>query len=95
MKYTPSGGEINIASKIIDDRIRISITDHGIGIPKKDFDIIFDRLYRIGSSGVIKGLGFGLYICQKIIQQLGGTITVESEEGIGSTFSFELPYPNK
>jgi PAS domain S-box-containing protein len=92
IKYSPKGGEINVASKMEGDTIKLSVSDHGIGIPKTDIDLIFDRLYRVGNSGTIKGMGFGLYICQQIIQLHGGKLGVHSQEGKGSTFSFELPY---
>jgi PAS domain S-box-containing protein len=94
IKYTPAGGEILITSELSDNRVKLSITDQGIGIPQKDLAMIFDRLYRVRDSGAVKGLGFGLYICQQIIQHHGGEIRVTSEEGKGSSFTFELPYPN-
>lgn len=70
---------------------RISVRDHGIGIPKEKMETIFERFERVSSSENIAGLGLGLYITREIIRGHQGTIRVESEPGIGSTFIFEFP----
>jgi PAS domain S-box-containing protein len=94
IKYSPSGGEIYIVSQKKNSMLEVSICDQGIGIPKEELNRIFERLYRVSTVKHIKGLGLGLYICQQIIQNLGGSISVESEEGKGSVFRFSLPLTN-
>ena len=70
---------------------RLTIEDHGIGIPPDRLPHIFDRFERAVSAREFGGLGLGLYIVREIIQQLGGTVTVYSVVGVGSTFTVELP----
>lgn len=73
--------------------IRISITDQGMGIPESQIDEIFTRFYRASNalSSGIPGSGLGMAITSRIIELHGGSISVESTEGIGSTFTLELP----
>jgi signal transduction histidine kinase len=74
-----------------------SVKDFGIGIDKDHHDKIFDRFYRVGDHAATKisGLGLGLYISGQIIRQLGGEISLRSEAGKGSEFSFSLPVSNE
>ncbi|GGN91975.1 two-component system histidine kinase PnpS [Saccharibacillus kuerlensis] len=99
ISYTPEGGRIVIKAEEFtdeeyeDERIRFSVSDNGIGIPKKDLPRIFERFYRVDkarsrSSG---GTGLGLSIVKHLVELHRGTISVESELGIGSTFIVELP----
>ena len=72
----------------------VSVEDHGIGIPKADQARIFERFYKVDRARVRGGgTGLGLSIARNVLQQHGGRIWVESEEGVGSTFSFALPVP--
>ena len=72
----------------------VSVEDHGIGIPKADQGRIFERFYKVDRARVRGGgTGLGLSIARNVLQQHGGRIWVESEEGVGSTFSFALPVP--
>ncbi|WP_294185091.1 sensor histidine kinase KdpD [uncultured Clostridium sp.] len=92
IKYTDSGGKINISMIETNFFIRIDIEDNGIGIPKKDFNKIFKRFYR-GNSRVVQeceGSGVGLYLTRRILEQQGGNIMVDSEVGKGSRFSLFL-----
>lgn len=72
----------------------MSIQDFGIGIPDNVKDKIFDRYFRVADPQVTaaSGVGLGLYITARIVRQHGGTMSVQSEEGKGSTFFFTLPY---
>ena len=68
----------------------LKVQDHGIGIPKEKQLLIFERFERAINSSHISGLGLGLFIANKIVQDHQGTIRVESEPGQGSTFTVEL-----
>ncbi len=94
IKYSPQGGPIAVALEMVDGRARVSVTDHGIGIPPEALPYLFDRFYRAGNvdqHGVLPGFGIGLYVVKEIVEQHGGTISVESAEGRGSTFTVALP----
>jgi signal transduction histidine kinase len=72
----------------------VSVEDHGVGIPRADQARIFERFYKVDRARVRGGgTGLGLSIARNVLQQHGGRIWVESEEGRGSTFSFALPIP--
>lgn len=86
------GKAIEVTTSSTPTTVKISVKDHGIGIAPEFHDKIFDRFERAGiNSRGISGLGLGLYITHQIIQLHGGTITVESKVGEGSTFIVELP----
>ncbi len=93
LKFSPEGGEVNITLKKADRLVKISVSDTGMGIPKKDLPHIFEKFYRAENASMqaIGGTGLGLGIVKYIIESHGGKISVESEVGKGSTFSFTLP----
>ncbi len=93
LKYTPEGGEVDVAAKDRGTDILVSVHDTGIGIPKKDLDKIFSGFYHAGYklSYEYKGPGLGLAISRKIVESHGGRIWAESEPGKGSTFYFTIP----
>jgi signal transduction histidine kinase len=80
---------VNISVKQLNNFIEITIADNGIGISEKSLPKIFDMFYRATSSVV--GTGLGLYICKEMITKLGGTITLQSELGIGTTVKISIP----
>ena len=94
IKYSPDGGEIRVGMKTTDAQLIISISDEGLGIPKKDLPRIFDRFYRVDKarSRARGGTGLGLAIAKEIIKQHKGFIWAKSEYGKGSTFTIVLPY---
>lgn len=94
IKYSPDGGEIRVGMKTTDAQLIISISDEGLGIPKKDLPRIFDRFYRVDKarSRAQGGTGLGLAIAKEIIKQHKGFIWAKSEYGKGSTFTIVLPY---
>lgn len=94
IKYSPDGGEIRVGMKTTDAQLIISISDKGLGIPKKDLPRIFDRFYRVDKarSRAQGGTGLGLAIAKEIIKQHKGFIWAKSEYGKGSTFTIVLPY---
>jgi signal transduction histidine kinase/putative methionine-R-sulfoxide reductase with GAF domain len=92
-KYTPSGGKIRIEITRKADRIQWAVKDTGIGIPKADLGKLFGKFYRAGNALTVEtqGTGLGLYLVRLIVERFGGNVRCESEEGIGSTFLFDLP----
>jgi len=94
LKYSPAGDAVLVRVRDTgDSRVQLSVTDHGIGIPQALQDRIFERFYRVdlGPARAIPGTGLGLAICRRLVEAHGGTITVESHEGEGSTFTVQLP----
>jgi len=93
VKFTPKGGYVRIASEVSEQRMKISISDNGPGIPHDELDRIFDKYQqaKFPSIGHQKGTGLGLAIVKHIITAHGGTVWAESEKGNGSTFTFSLP----
>ncbi|MFQ6173906.1 cell wall metabolism sensor histidine kinase VicK [Streptococcus anginosus] len=94
IKYSPDGGKITVSVKTTDTQMILSISDEGLGIPKKDLPKIFDRFYRVDKarSRAQGGSGLGLAIAKEIIKQHNGFIWAKSEYGKGSTFTIVLPY---
>ncbi len=92
IKYAPASKEILICIEKVNDMAKVSVIDKGPGIPPDKVLHLFDRYYRVDSSGSqYSGLGLGLYISAEIIKKHNGQIGVESELGKGSTFWFTLP----
>ena len=94
IKYSPDGGKITVTMKTTDDQMILSISDQGLGIPKQDLPLIFDRFYRVdrARSRAQGGTGLGLSIAKEIIKQHKGFIWAKSIYGKGSTFTIVLPY---
>ena len=89
IQYTPQGGEVFLSLKRIGDQVRLIIRDTGPGIPAEDLPYIFERFYRAEKSRTrskTSGFGLGLSITKWIVEQHGGQIKVESQEGEGTTF---------
>jgi signal transduction histidine kinase len=95
LKYSADGTDIDVRVVVDDGCVLTSVTDLGIGIPRDEIPQLFERFHRARnvSSRYYGGLGLGLYIARAIIEAHGGMITVESEEGCGSTFTMRLPLP--
>lgn len=91
VKYTPKGGSITVILKNEEKFIAVSVADTGKGIPPEDRERIFDKYYQTDKSHSKRGLGLGLAICKRIVQLCNGSLTVESEVGVGSTFTVKLP----
>lgn len=94
IKYSPDGGKVTVNMKTTDSQLIISISDQGLGIPKKDLPLIFDRFYRVDKARSREqgGTGLGLAITKEIIKQHDGFIWAKSDYGKGSTFTIVLPY---
>jgi len=91
--YTHKGGTINVAATTQGDWVEVCVSDTGEGIPAEDLPNIFERFYRVDKSRarVTGGSGLGLTIAKRLVEAHGGKITVQSELGKGSRFSFTLP----
>ncbi|WP_159085976.1 tetratricopeptide repeat protein [Flavobacterium faecale] len=94
IKFTPEKGTVTAISELIDKKICITIRDTGIGMAPNILEKIFVVDYRKSRPGTNSegGTGLGLILCKDFVEKLGGTITVNSEVGVGSSFSFTLPY---
>ena len=95
IKYTPIKGHIDISiSKEGKDNLLVIFADTGYGIPKKDQDRIFTKMFRADNikEKVIEGTGLGLYIVKEVLRNLGGSIRFISEEDMGTTFYVTLPF---
>lgn len=93
IKYTPRGGTVTVSAVAKDHTVDISVADTGIGIPQGDIPRVFERFYRVDKtrSRQLGGTGLGLSIVKDIVESHGGTVTVESELGRGSTFTVSIP----
>jgi two-component system sensor histidine kinase SenX3 len=92
IKYSDRGQSVEVACRVEGDRAVVEVRDHGIGIPPRDRERIFERFYRVdrARSRETGGTGLGLSIVRNVVQHHGGEVTVESVEGEGSTFRMML-----
>jgi signal transduction histidine kinase len=92
LKFTPEGGEINVRAEMRDGTAEISVTDTGVGIAPEDQEAVFEEFRQVGTAArKVEGTGLGLAISRKFIELHGGRISVTSQVGSGSTFTFWLP----
>jgi two-component system phosphate regulon sensor histidine kinase PhoR len=93
VKYSPNGGRVLVTVSAPAGRVRIAVKDSGVGIPSAEQQRIFEKFYRLDTqlTRAGGGTGLGLYITRELVRRMGGTITVESEPGHGSTFTVDLP----
>ncbi len=92
-KFSGETGRVTVSLKADQDQFRITVADTGIGIAKEDLPKIFEKFYQVDSArtGQIRGFGLGLYYAREFVRLQGGTITVESESGKGTTVTVTLP----
>ena len=94
VRYSPSGGIVRVGAERKTETVELVVSDEGIGIPLSDQDQIFRKFYR-GTDASARvgagGTGLGLFIARGLVTAMGGTISVSSREGEGSTFAIELP----
>jgi PAS domain S-box-containing protein len=92
-KYSPDGGLVQVGVRPAEGSVCFYVRDEGLGIPADEQSRIFEKFYRLDPEMTrgIGGTGLGLYICRELLERMGGRIWVESQEGVGSIFSFELP----
>jgi signal transduction histidine kinase len=93
IKFSPSGGPVNISISDIGHSLQVDVTDQGIGIPLDQHSKIWRRFYQVDGSATRRynGLGLGLTIVKTVIERHGGKVSLNSEPGKGSTFTFTIP----
>jgi two-component system phosphate regulon sensor histidine kinase PhoR len=95
VKFSPDGGVVTVGASVEGDEVVVAVADRGIGIPRAAQDRVFERFYKVDRvrqrPGVGGGTGLGLSIARHVVEQHGGRIWVESEEGQGATFRFAVP----
>ncbi|TML20618.1 MAG: GAF domain-containing protein [Actinobacteria bacterium] len=93
LKYSPDGGTVTVGARRTKDAVEVRVIDEGVGIPVAEQERIFRKFYRAESTvrDGAGGTGLGLFIARELVTAMGGRIWVESSEGEGSSFAFELP----
>ncbi|MDX2100463.1 MAG: DICT sensory domain-containing protein [Leptolyngbyaceae cyanobacterium bins.59] len=91
IKFTPTGGQVWVRAKVQGDYLQLEFRDTGIGIPPHELPKIFDRFYRVRHAEDYGGAGLGLSLVQQILLRSGGSISVKSKLGEGSTFNVLIP----
>ena len=92
LKFTPEGGRIDVRAGLADGMAEISVADTGVGIAPEDQEAVFEEFRQVGTAAKkVEGTGLGLALSRKFIELHGGRIWVQSQVGIGSTFTFAIP----
>jgi signal transduction histidine kinase len=93
VRYTPSGGRVDVSVSAEDGQVVLRVADTGMGIPQRDLSRVFERFYRVdrARSRETGGTGLGLAIVRHVAENHGGEVTVQSELSAGSTFVVRLP----
>ena len=93
IKYSPDGGRVEVGAEVRGTMVCFRVRDEGLGIPPEEHQRVFEKFYRADPQMTrgVGGTGLGLYICKELVSRMGGSIWVESNDGKGSTFLFELP----
>jgi PAS domain S-box-containing protein len=93
IKYSPDGGPVHVMLQPRGSRLRFSVSDRGLGIPRAEHQRVFEKFYRLDPNMTrgIGGTGLGLYICRELARMMRGRVWVDSREGEGSTFHVEIP----
>jgi PAS domain S-box-containing protein len=92
IKFTPEGGRIGVHARPVDGCLEVAVSDTGVGIAPEHQQAVFEEFRQVGESQAkYEGTGLGLALCRKFVELHGGTISVQSELGRGSTFRFRVP----
>jgi signal transduction histidine kinase len=92
LKFTPEGGRIDVRAALADGMAEISVTDTGVGIAEEDQGAVFEEFRQVGGADKkVEGTGLGLPLARKFVEMHGGRLWLESQVGVGSTFTFTLP----
>jgi len=92
IKFTPDGGRIAVRARPVDGSVEVSVSDTGVGIAPEDQEAIFEEFRQVGTAAKkVEGTGLGLALSRKFVELHGGRIEVQSQLGVGSTFTFTIP----
>ena len=91
IRYTPTGKKVVVRAQPIDNEVRFSIEDEGSGIPGEHLKHVFERFVQVPGTST-GGAGLGLSIAKSIVEAHGGTIAAQSQTGVGSIFTFSIPF---
>ena len=93
VKHTEQGGQVDLSFGISDEHMVMIVQDTGVGIPMDSIDLIFEKFYQVERGGEARqgSVGLGLAVVREIVEGYGGTISVKSELGKGSTFTVTIP----
>ena len=91
VKFTPEGGDVSVAVSTSGETTRFEVRDTGVGIPEDEAGRLFERFFRASTAQNIQGTGLGLSITKSIVEAHGGTISVQSSVGVGTTVTVDLP----
>ncbi len=93
IKFTPQGGSIQVEGSIIDERVRLVFRDTGIGISQQELPKVFSKFYQVDpdNTGQVRGFGLGLFYARLFVRNMGGSLTLESQPGLGSVATIEFP----
>jgi signal transduction histidine kinase len=91
IKFTPKGGTITLSSNTENGKVRVSVRDTGIGMPREEIPLLFAEFRRRKGMAKVEGTGLGLFIVKTIVEAHGGTVEADSEEDRGSTFTVRFP----
>jgi two-component system, OmpR family, phosphate regulon sensor histidine kinase PhoR len=91
IKFTSKNGQITIGTQATAEKITVSVSDTGAGIPPEDLPRIFERFYKVDRARGKSGTGLGLAIARHVVEAHGGRIWAESKPGKGATFYFTIP----
>jgi two-component system phosphate regulon sensor histidine kinase PhoR len=93
IKYNKPGGKVDVCGSLADGEVVVAVSDTGVGIPDQYRPFLFSEFFRVKSENGKhpSGTGLGLHIVKKIVSEMGGTVGVESEVNVGSTFRVRLP----
>jgi signal transduction histidine kinase len=90
VKFSPVGSKVVVTAHRQGDAVEVAVADEGSGVPTAERERIFSKFYKAG-DGQGRGTGLGLFIAQGLVQEMGGRIWVDSDEGQGARFAFVLP----
>jgi two-component system, OmpR family, sensor histidine kinase KdpD len=91
LKYSSKDSPLEVRARKLENEVRVSVMDRGIGIPPDDLERVFDKFYRVQRPEHVTGTGLGLAICKGIIEAHGGRIWAETRPGGGASITFALP----